>query len=165
MKKLFVVLTVALFATGCDLFSGAGGTVTKTPPPPVVSEWGNMVRVADTYDYAPPPVTLDQIIALGQIAATPSAVCVVVWQTANTVYAGCRNTESDGQWPAGCIADAVTGIVTCSEYGSVSFFFLSALGPARTLTTAEAELADEIRRKTICTAPRVDGSGNPCTQI
>lgn len=162
MKRLWVLFLLVFLLIGCDSNSGTGGTHAEAPPPaPLVTTWGNMVKVANTYDYAPPPATLDDFLAIGQIAATDAAVCIVLWTTATSAYAGCRNTASDGQWPAGCVEN-VDATVTCTGYGSIMFFFLAALGPSRTLTVAEAELADEIRRKTKCDAPRLDLSVNHC---
>ena len=164
MKRLILVLMV-VFLSACDLLTGAGGSNTELPPPPpIVYEWSNLVKVANTYDYAPPLATLDDFLAIGQIAATPDAVCIVVWETTTRAYAGCRNTASDGQWPSGCIVNT-DETVTCTTYGSIAFFFMESLGSARTLTIAEAELADEIRRKTKCDAPRLDLSVDPCTVL
>lgn len=164
MKRLATALVIIGLAllSGCDLLPTSGGSVTKAGPVPTpVTEWGNMVRVADTYSYAPPPADIFQFVDLGIVGATSDAVCIVLWMDAVTAYASCRNTTSDGQWPATCSA-GVDNIVSCSSVSSVGLYFASALGPARTLTLEEAELADEIRRQSYCIADRLDGSGSPC---
>lgn len=160
---VFMALVLGLvLLSGCDLLSGPGGSVTKAGAAPVpVTEWGNMVRVADTYTYTPPPADVFQFIDLGIVGATSDAVCVVLWLDAGTAYAGCRNTASDGQWPSAC-ASGADSVVSCSSVSSVNLYFASALGAARSLTIQEAELADEIRRRSYCIADRLDGSASPC---
>jgi len=159
MKKLIVLLTVVILLAGCDLLGN--NSTTNTTPTPAVTTWGNMIPVANTYELTATTLTLDDYIAYGQVAATTNAICAVIWETATSVFASCRNVTSDGQWPATCTVNT-DATVSCGLVNTATLYFLSAMGASRTLTVEEAELADEIRRVTYCDAPRRDGSASPC---
>lgn len=164
MKKYFLLLIVVFLLSGCELFTGSSGSTNETGA--VVNpnvEWLNLTPVADTYEFAVPPGGLDDFVNLGQMAATSEAVCIVLWSTATQAYAACRNLTDDGQWPATCTTDPLTALVDCPNVVGTASYYVLSMGPSRTLTGPEAELADEIRRKTYCSAPRMDASPSPCT--
>lgn len=160
MKKLLIVAVVA-FLFGCDSPT-EGNDATPVAEPNPVTDWGNLTRVADTYEFMIPTATINDFIELGQIAATPGAVCVVLWETTTRALVTCRSLEMEGQWPADCTVNA-DATVSCPYVNSVPVYSLLAVGIIRTLTPQEAGLADEIRRQTYCTAPRLDLSIPPCT--
>lgn len=161
MKIIPLILLAVALLSACEI-GGNGSTtsITATPAPDV--EWGNLVAVANTYEYSQPSASLEDFLALGQVAATKEAMCTILWYTATHAYAGCLNIADNGQWPATCSVNELSGHPNCTDVGSIAWYAFLAMGPSRALTVAEARLADEIRRQTYCTAPRLDGSGNPC---
>lgn len=163
MKQLSILtLVMALFLSGCDLLGGAGGTsVSPTTVPTPVTTWGNMTKVANTYDYSAPMATIDDFMRIGIVGATPSEMCIVVWESATRAYAICRNLADNGQWPATCAINT-DSTVSCGVVSDVATYFMTAAGVTRTLTVPEAELADEVRRQSYCVGERLDGSPNPC---
>lgn len=166
MKTFFSIILVTFLLAGCDMFGGSSNSnSTSVTKPPVTAqvEWGNMIRIADTYELSPSPAGTGDFLALGQVGATSEAMCVVLWNTATQAFAACRSLALDGQWPTTCTTDPTSYLVTCPTIDTVGTFYMKAYGGTRTLSPAEAELADEIRRKTYCSAPRLDGSSSPCT--
>lgn len=160
MKILTLILMLTALIACSD--KGGGGFFESGQENPVeTAAWLNLTQVADTYTYQPASATLDEFISFGQVGATADAMCLVLWESASKAYAACRNLTDDGQWPVNCSENADT-TVSCSGTSGVALYFAVSLGPPRTITTHEAELADEIRRDTYCTAPRLDGSGSPC---
>jgi len=161
MKRL-IILLLAVTLMGCDLIGGSSSSTTTVAPKLAEVTWTNMVPVANTYDISSVILTLEDYINYGKVGATSNVICVVVWETSTSALASCRNITLDGQWPATCTANELSGSVNCGEVVGTVPYFISAMGESRTLSVEEAELADEIRRKTYCTAPRRDASTNPC---
>lgn len=159
--KIFASLLLVLFLTSCS--DEADNLPNKEDPvaPEPVLEWSNMTRVADTYEIGPVNATMTQWLLFSVVGATNETICAVIWETSTRAAAACRDLIEDGQWPITC-SISVYPLVECPEVLSPVDFWMRSGQTVRVLTAPEAELADELRRKSRCTATRLDGSDSPC---
>lgn len=164
--NLISILVLSLILAGCDMFgSSSSGTASNAVAVPPAAHGSNITKDADglaqyqLIEASLSAVPIPTLIDVGRTGAVVGARCIIVWETALGYSAGCFDRANGDLFVPNCSGSPLA----CPRGGqTLTAAFYEALGPARALTAQETALLDALVAATYCTAPRLDGSGNPC---